>query len=110
MSGVDDPGGQGVGEDRDEVGAMLRAQESIDLLIPRGGAELIRRVRDEALMPVVTGGIGVCHTYIDADADVDMATQIVVNAKTVRPSVCNALDTLLVHVDVAGTALPALSD
>ena len=96
--------------DRDEVGAMLRAQESIDLLIPRGGADLIRRVRDEALMPVVTGGIGVCHTYVDADADIEMATEIVVNAKTVRPSVCNALDTLLVHVDVAGTALPALSD
>jgi glutamate-5-semialdehyde dehydrogenase len=95
--------------DRDEVGAMLRAQESIDLLIPRGGADLIRRVRDEALMPVVTGGIGVCHTYIDADADIEMATQIVVNAKTVRPSVCNALDTLLVHVDAAGAALPALA-
>ncbi|MSP22134.1 MAG: glutamate-5-semialdehyde dehydrogenase [Dehalococcoidia bacterium] len=95
--------------DREEVGALLRAHESIDLLIPRGGSDLIKRVRDEALMPVVTGGIGVCHTYIDAGADIDMATQIVVNAKTVRPSVCNALDTLLVHVDVAGAVLPQLA-
>jgi glutamate-5-semialdehyde dehydrogenase len=96
--------------DRDEVGAMLRAHESIDLLIPRGGADLIRRVRDEALMPVVTGGIGVCHTYVDAGADVEMATNIVVNAKTQRPSVCNAMDTLLVHVDAAGALLPRLAD
>jgi glutamate-5-semialdehyde dehydrogenase len=95
--------------DRDEVGAMLRAHESIDLLIPRGGSDLIKRVRDEALMPVVTGGIGVCHTYIDAAADIEMARRIVVNAKTVRPSVCNAMDTLLVHVDVAGAVLPALA-
>ncbi len=71
--------------DREEVGALLRAHESIDLIIPRGGADLIRRVRDEALMPVVTGGIGVCHTYIDASADIEMASRIVVNAKTERP-------------------------
>ncbi len=96
--------------DRDEVGAMLRAHESIDLLIPRGGADLIRRVRDEALMPVVTGGIGVCHTYVDAGADLDMATRIVVNAKTQRPSVCNAMDTLLVHVDAASALLPQLAE
>ncbi len=70
--------------DRDEVGAMLRAHDSIDLLIPRGGSDLIRRVRDEALMPVVTGGIGVCHTYIDANANIEMATNIVINAKTAR--------------------------
>jgi glutamate-5-semialdehyde dehydrogenase len=95
--------------DREEVGALLRAHESIDLLIPRGGSDLIKRVRDEALMPVVTGGIGVCHTYIDAGADVEMAAEIVVNAKTVRPSVCNALDTLLVHVDAASTVLPRLA-
>ncbi len=95
--------------DREEVGALLRAHESIDLLIPRGGADLIRRVRDEALMPVVTGGIGVCHTYVDASADIEMAARIVVNAKTARPSVCNAMDTLLVHVDAASTLLPALA-
>ncbi|MCC6237481.1 MAG: glutamate-5-semialdehyde dehydrogenase [Dehalococcoidia bacterium] len=95
--------------DRDEVGAMLRAHDSIDLLIPRGGSDLIRRVRDEALMPVVTGGIGVCHTYVDADASIEMATNIVINAKTARPSVCNAMDTLLVHVDAASALIPQLA-
>jgi len=96
-------------KDRDEVGAMLRAHEYIDLMIPRGGADLIRRVRDEATMPVVAGGIGVCHTYIDADADLEMARRIVVNAKTRRPSICNALDTVLVHEAVAAQLLPELA-
>ncbi|MEX2372688.1 MAG: glutamate-5-semialdehyde dehydrogenase, partial [Dehalococcoidia bacterium] len=96
--------------DRDEVGAMLRADESIDLMVPRGGADLIRRVRDEARMPVVAGGIGVCHTYVDEDADLQMAVDIVVDAKTVRPSVCNAMDTLLVHAAVAERFLPAVAD
>ena len=92
--------------DRAEVGAMLRAHEYIDLVVPRGGAELIRRVRDEAAMPAVTGGIGVCHTYIDAGADLEMALRIAVNAKTARPSVCNAMDTLLVNAAVAEDFLP----
>ncbi len=92
--------------DREEVGAMLSARESIDLMIPRGGAGLIQRVIDEAKMPVVAGGIGVCHTYVDETADLDMAVRIVVNAKTVRPSVCNAMDTLLVHAAVAERLLP----
>ncbi|MGE0134747.1 MAG: glutamate-5-semialdehyde dehydrogenase [Dehalococcoidia bacterium] len=95
--------------DREEVGAMLKAHEHIDLMIPRGGADLIRRVRDEATMPVVAGGIGVCHTYIDAEADLEMARRIVVNAKTRRPSICNALDTVLVHAAVAEQLLPELS-
>ena len=95
--------------DRAEVGAMLRAAEQIDLMIPRGGADLIRRVRDEAAMPVVAGGIGVCHTYIDADADLEMAEPIVVNAKTQRPSVCNAMDTLLVHREVAAEFVPRIT-
>jgi glutamate-5-semialdehyde dehydrogenase len=95
--------------DRDEVGALLRAHEAIDLVIPRGGADLIRRVRDEATMPVVAGGIGVCHTYIDAGADLEMAERIVVNAKTRRVSICNALDTVLVHSAVAAQVLPDLS-
>ncbi len=94
--------------DRAEVGEMLRAHEQIDLMIPRGGSDLIRRVRDEATMPVVAGGIGVCHTYIDADADLEMAEPIVVNAKTQRPSVCNAMDTLLVHRDVAAQFVPQI--
>ncbi len=95
--------------DRAEVGEMLRAADQIDLMIPRGGADLIRRVRDEATMPVITGGIGVCHTYIDADADLGMAEPIVVNAKTQRPSVCNAMDTLLVHRDVAAEFVPHIT-
>ena len=95
--------------DRAEVGAMLRAHEYIDLVVPRGGADLIRRVRDEATMPVVSGGIGVCHTYVDADADVEMATRIVVNAKASRPSVCNAMDTLLVHAAAAERFLPQVA-
>ena len=92
--------------DRAEVGAMLRAADSIDLMVPRGGADLIRRVRDEAAMPVVAGGIGVCHTYVDAEADLAMAERIAVNAKTQRPSVCNAMDTLLVHAGVAAAFVP----
>ncbi|HJM88520.1 MAG TPA: glutamate-5-semialdehyde dehydrogenase [Dehalococcoidia bacterium] len=92
--------------DRAEVGAMLAAQESIDLMVPRGGADLIRRVIDEAKMPVVAGGIGVCHTYIDTEADLEMAREIAVNAKVKRPSVCNAMDTLLVHADVAARFIP----
>ena len=92
--------------DRAEVGAMLRAAESIDLMVPRGGADLIRRVRDEAAMPVVAGGVGVCHTYVDAGADLAMAERIAVNAKTQRPSVCNAMDTLLVHAEAAAAFVP----
>ena len=96
--------------DREEVGALLRAQEHIDLLVPRGSAELIRRVAAEARMPVVTGGIGVCHTYVDADADPKMAERIAVNAKTQRPSVCNAMDTLLVHAAIAENFLPQVAE
>lgn len=96
--------------DRAEVGALLQQHESIDLMIPRGGAGLIRRVRDEATMPVVAGGIGVCHTYVDATADLEQAAAIVVNAKTRRVSICNALDTLLVHRDVAAAFLPLVAE
>lgn len=95
--------------DRDEVGALLSADEYVDLMIPRGGADLIRRVRDEAKMPVVAGGIGVCHIFVDAEADLEMAERIVVNAKTVRPSVCNAMDTLLVHAAVAERFVPQIA-
>ncbi|GMU41943.1 MAG: gamma-glutamyl phosphate reductase [Chloroflexota bacterium] len=95
--------------DRDEVGALLSADEYVDLMIPRGGADLIRRVRDEAKMPVVAGGIGVCHIFVDAEADLAMAENIVVNAKTVRPSVCNAMDTLLVHAAVADRFVPQIA-
>ena len=95
--------------DRAEVGALLRQHESIDLMIPRGGAGLIRRVRDEATMPVVAGGVGVVHTYVDAGADLERAAAVVVNAKTRRVSICNALDTLLVHRDIAPDFLPLVA-
>ena len=95
--------------DRDEVGALLSADQYLDLMVPRGGADLIRRVRDEAKMPVVAGGIGVCHTFVDDTADLQMAVNIVVNAKTVRPSVCNAMETLLVHSAVAAAFLPMVA-
>ena len=80
-------------------------KDAIDLLIPRGGADLIRYVASEATMPVVTGGIGVCHTYVDVAADVAKAVAIAYNAKVRRPTICNAVDTLLVHQRVAGKFL-----
>ena len=95
--------------DRTLVGEMLRMRDVIDLMVPRGSAELIRRVYAEATMPVVAGGIGVCHTYVDAGADLDMAREIVVNAKCRRYSICNALDTLLVDAAVAETHLPPIA-
>jgi len=96
--------------DRTLVGHMLAMKEYIDLVIPRGSAELVRRVASEAAMPAITGGIGVCHTYVDRSASVDIAVEIVDNAKVSRPSVCNALDTVLVHVAVAPAFLPRLAD
>ena len=96
--------------DRALVGAMLQMKDAIDLLIPRGGADLIRYVAKEATMPVVTGGIGVCHTYVDQDADIDKAVSIAVNAKVRRPTICNALDTLLVHQGLAGKFLPRVAE
>jgi glutamate-5-semialdehyde dehydrogenase len=95
--------------DRALVGEMLRMRDVIDLMVPRGSAELIRRVYDEATMPVVAGGIGVCHTYVDASADMQMAVDIVVNAKCRRYSICNALDTLLVDRTVAARFLPLVA-
>ena len=95
--------------DRALVQEMLKLDEYIDLLIPRGGAELVALVAREATMPVITGGIGVCHTYIDATADVDMACNILVNAKTQAPAKCNALDTVLVHPAVAPQFLPKMA-
>ena len=95
--------------DHSLVGEMLSMREYIDLLIPRGGAELVRRVTEEASMPVVTGGIGVCHTYVDQSADLAKAVDIAYNAKVQRPTVCNALDTLLVHVQAAPQYLPQIA-
>ncbi|MDP6822820.1 MAG: glutamate-5-semialdehyde dehydrogenase [Dehalococcoidia bacterium] len=95
--------------DRAIVDEMLKARGLIDLLIPRGGEALINRVREDARVPAITGGIGVCHTYVDDAADLEKAVAVVVNAKTQRPSVCNALDTLLVHERVAPTYLPPIA-
>ena len=95
--------------DRELVGRMLEAREYIDLLIPRGGQELINRVARDAKMPAITGGVGVCHTYVDKEANLDMAADIVFNAKVQRYSVCNAMDTLLVHSAVAPAYLPKIA-
>lgn len=96
--------------DREIVGRMLRMNHIIDLIIPRGGADLVRRVANEAQMPAITGGIGVCHTYVDKDADINMAVNIVNNAKVQRPSVCNALDTVIVHSDIAQKYLSRIAN
>jgi len=95
--------------DRALVTELLGLKNHVDLLIPRGGESLIRFVSDNASMPVVTGGIGVCHTYVDDSADLDMARAIIVNAKVQRPTVCNALDTILVHSNIASQLLPLLA-
>ena len=95
--------------ERSLVEHMLQMKGVIDLIIPRGGSGLIKLVSEKAAMPVVTGGIGVCHTYVDKSADLDMAAAIVYNAKVQRPTVCNALDCVLVHGEVAGAFLPRLA-
>ncbi|MDD5509839.1 MAG: glutamate-5-semialdehyde dehydrogenase [Dehalococcoidales bacterium] len=95
--------------DRSLVGHMLKMSGIIDLIIPRGGGGLIKFVTENAAMPVVSGGIGVCHTYVDRSADPDQAVAIAYNAKVQRPTVCNALDTLLVHTDIAGRYLPLVA-
>ena len=95
--------------DRALVEQMLAMKEHIDLLIPRGGADFVRYVGEKAQMPVITGGVGVCHTYVDKDADLESAVAIAYNAKVSRPTVCNALDTLLVHSVAAPKCLPAIA-
>jgi len=92
--------------DREAVGHLLKLGHLIDLAIPRGGESLIRRVAREATMPVLKHFDGICHVYVDAAADLEMAERIVVNAKTQRPGVCNAAECLLVHEDVADRFLP----
>ena len=96
--------------DRSLVGEMLGMTEYIDLVVPRGSAELVHRVGREAQMPAITGGVGVCHTFVDKSADVGMAVDIAFNAKTSSPHVCNALDTLIVHSGVAPDFLPRVAE
>jgi glutamate-5-semialdehyde dehydrogenase len=95
------------GHDHESVKHLMRARGLVDVLIPRGGASLIRSVVEESTVPVIETGVGNCHVYVDADADLDMATAIILNAKTQRPSVCNAAETMLVHAAVADAFLPA---
>ena len=95
--------------DRTLVNHLLKMNDTIDLFIPRGGAVLIKFVSENATMPVVTGGIGVCHTYVDRSADIGMAVAIAFNAKVQRPTVCNALDTLLVYAGIAQSYLPKVA-
>ncbi|HFI0122696.1 TPA: glutamate-5-semialdehyde dehydrogenase [Streptococcus suis] len=89
---------------------LMTAKGKIDLLVPRGGAGLIQAVVEHATVPVIETGTGICHVYVDKDADLDKALQIVVNAKTSRPSVCNAAEVLLVHEEIANQFLPRLEE
>lgn len=96
--------------DRAAVTALIKLNDFVDVVIPRGGAGLIKAVVQNATVPVIETGSGVCHTYVDAAADCAMARKIAFNAKVQRPSVCNAMETLLVHKDVAGEFLPQMLD
>lgn len=98
---IDDP-------DRARVTELLHLHEYVDMVIPRGGNALHEFCRQNSTIPVITGGIGICHLYVDETADADAALEVIHNAKTQRPTVCNALDTVLVHRDLAATFLPRL--
>jgi glutamate-5-semialdehyde dehydrogenase len=93
---------------RDSVDELMQGRGLVDVLIPRGGADLINRVVEKARVPVIETGAGNCHVYVDADADLDMADSIVINAKTQRPSVCNAAEKLLVHRAIAAGYVPRI--
>lgn len=93
---------------RDSATAMMKLDRYLDILIPRGGAGLIRAVVQNSTVPVIETGVGNCHVYIDPSADLEMATSIVVNAKTHRPGVCNAAESLLIHADIAEIAVPII--
>jgi glutamate-5-semialdehyde dehydrogenase len=96
--------------DREAVNELLQLEEYIDLIIPRGGEDLIRAVVSQSRIPVIKHYKGVCHVFVDASADLDMAVRICMNAKVQRPGVCNAMETLLVHKDAAGVFLPAVAE
>ncbi len=95
--------------DRAAVGHLLTASDLVDVVIPRGGESLIRAIVEQSRIPVIYQAKGVCHTFVDASADLDMAVAIAVNAKTTNPAVCNAMECLLVHRTVAGTFLPKVA-
>ncbi|HET7069787.1 MAG TPA: glutamate-5-semialdehyde dehydrogenase, partial [Nocardioides sp.] len=93
-------------DSRETVKELMRARGLVDVLVPRGGAGLIRSVVEESTVPVIETGVGNCHVYVDAGADLEMALAIVLNAKTQRTSVCNAAESLLVHAEIADAFLP----
>ena len=93
---------------RESAHELMRARGYVDVLVPRGGAELINRIVEEASVPVIETGAGNCHVYVDKDADLDLADRIVINAKTQRPSVCNAAEKLLVHREIAAEYVPRI--
>ncbi len=96
--------------DRKYVSELLKMHQWIDMLIPRGGAALHQYCRENSTIPVITGGIGICHLYVDHSADLHRGTEVIFNAKVQRPSVCNALDTILVHHSIADQFLPLVVD
>ncbi|QCC57057.1 glutamate-5-semialdehyde dehydrogenase (plasmid) [Natronorubrum bangense] len=96
-------------EAREDVNAMLEMDDSIDLLMPRGSSEFVRYIQDNTSIPVLGHTEGVCHVYVDTDADLEMATEIAYDAKVQYPAVCNAVETLLIHEDVAETFLPEIA-
>jgi glutamate-5-semialdehyde dehydrogenase len=98
------------GESRESVRELMRARGMVDVLIPRGGASLIKTVVEESTVPVIETGTGNCHVYVDAQADLAMAVEVLVNSKAQRPSVCNSAETLLVHQDIAPEFLPLALD
>ena len=95
--------------DRDAVVVMCRLRKFVDVIIPRGGAGLIARVIEHSTVPVIETGTGICHTFVDKTANQDMAIKVCMNAKTSRPSVCNAMETLLIHKDIAEEFLPKVA-
>jgi glutamate-5-semialdehyde dehydrogenase len=100
---IDDPS-------RELVSQLLKMHRYVDMLIPRGGAGLHTYCRENSTIPVITGGIGICHLFVDHSADLDKSIEVIRNAKIQRPSVCNALDTVLVHKDIASDLVPRLTD
>ena len=94
--------------DRSLVSALLKLDKYVDMIVPRGGPNLQRLCAEQATIPVILGGVGICHLYADKDADIDKSIQVIANAKVQRPTVCNALDTALIHRDIAAEMLPRL--
>ncbi len=94
--------------DRELVNRLVKLNDYVDVIIPRGGVGLKKAIIANATVPVIETGSGICHIYVDSEADLSMAEEIIVNAKTQRPGVCNAVETVLVHKDIASEFLPKL--